>query len=363
MKVLFLGAGASKDAGYPLTLELFKSLDTYFDQKTKIIPYYNFWKSMKTIQSRSRGRLGIILKSLNPEIVLSLPDIFRAALPESEGKAITSYMAAAEIGKEQIAQKSIEKFRRLQLIQDVTEINHLFTKIIDHYFSMKSCQDSERTLPKYFNKMLQNKDCVITTNWDTLSERILMDENLWFPSDGYGFSVPLIENYKHLSAKKTTQPVKLPTSKVKVYKLHGSIGWHSSLENKFYLQYSSYLQYLQPNDYDLKDSNEPDFYMGSDHLLICPSYLKQLDNKLILQIWDQAQEALYQATEVTFVGYSLPLADIAIRALIRPLRSNNSKIKVVIAPKDQFSKERWFAYFSDKKDVEFIEEKASSFFK
>jgi hypothetical protein len=71
------------------------------------------------------------------------------------------------------------------------------------------------------------------------------------------------------------------------------------------------------------DKNELPLGSGPDEnpLLIFPSYLKQLEGPILQSIWDQAARALTQAEEVTFVGYSLPLADVAVRALInRSLR-------------------------------------------
>jgi hypothetical protein len=191
-----------------------------------------------------------------------------------------------------------------------------------------------------------------------LAERVLLNNGKWFPSDGYGFSVTLKEYLGGLNGGKQ---INYSPSKTKVLKLHGSIGWHNRQE-VFYLRYSSYLQYLIAN---VCDENAP-YPSGPDEdpVMLYPSYLKQLDNPILLSVWEQARKALEAASSVTIVGYSLPLADVAIRTLLLPIRTNDATIKI-ISPTSEKSDERkrWECYFkSSGKEPEFVKKEAAAYF-
>lgn len=80
------------------------------------------------------------------------------------------------------------------------------------------------------------------------------------------------------------------------------------------------------------------------------SYLKQLDNSVLQSIWDQATTALNNADEVTFVGYSIPSADTAIRVLINPLRQRltHGDFKISVVDPSEPVLERWTSFLSDR---------------
>lgn len=52
-------------------------------------------------------------------------------------------------------------------------------------------------------------------------------------------------------------------------------------------------------------------------LIISPTWLKRYDCIQLQHIWDLALESIQQAERITFVGYSLPPADVAIHQVIR----------------------------------------------
>lgn len=68
--------------------------------------------------------------------------------------------------------------------------------------------------------------------------------------------------------------------------------------------------------------------------LISPTFLKVFDNVHIRTIWHNAYVELSEATEVVFVGYSLPEADYHVRVLLRRAIRDDATIVAVLSPRD-----------------------------
>jgi hypothetical protein len=67
---------------------------------------------------------------------------------------------------------------------------------------------------------------------------------------------------------------------------------------------------------------------------ITPTFLKVFDNAHIRTIWHNAHIELSEATEVVFIGYSLPVADYHLRTLFRRAIPRGIPITVVLAAPD-----------------------------
>jgi hypothetical protein len=380
-KVMFLGAGASKDAGYPLTNELFSKMDSFYERENSIYQEKNDWTAFKKFRESSEGLIGNILRANNPELVLTVPDLLYEAMNEEERNAFQKYLEAIKNNHadnqetiNDIYDKSPHK-NAVKNASDMKAIQHQFLKAISAYFtyinnevilnlSHKNKENISNGKNSYVKNMLHDCVTVISTNWDTLAEYSLMKNDLWSPIDGYGFKI------KSVPSKNTT--VRYPKSQIKVLKLHGSIGWIESSDKKeIYLDetYSSHLL-IRPKDNNISFSkrrisladqstrevrSQGPKRLG-EQFLILPSYIKQLDNTYLQSIWNQASTALKKATEVIFVGYSLPSADVAIRALLNPLRkriegkrisSKRLKITVVIGKNDKEVENRWKQFLGE----------------
>ncbi len=364
--VIFLGAGASKDASYPLTEKLFHELEK-FCKRCANNNIKNSWDKFNEFRENSNGVLGLILKSNNPELVLTLPDLFQATLSNHDADLFNKYIDAPQNERPQIINQ-LNRPDRDQLVNAEGARDNLL-RVLEDYFLMKHCDNAKNELPNYLSSMLKNVDYVITTNWDTLAERILMQQDKWFPGDGYGFNVQFEERNEKRSIsgiKKYKKIVKFKKSTVKVLKLHGSIGWHQrqNLDNHLYLRFDSFLKHLKPRtiNSDYYDINSPQPGSGphNDPILVYPSYFKILKHPILLSIWQQAYAALQKAKQITFVGYSLPEADAAIRALLNT--PNVSKIKkTILCPNDNLAQERWRQFFSNN-NVTFARDTAEFFF-
>jgi len=69
--------------------------------------------------------------------------------------------------------------------------------------------------------------------------------------------------------------------------------------------------------------------------LITPTFLKVFDSAHIQATWQRAHHQLASADEVVFLGYSLPVADFHLRALLRRAVRSDAKVTAVLTASDE----------------------------
>ncbi len=179
-------------------------------------------------------------------------------------------------------------------------------------------------------------DTVVTFNYDLACERALHMAGLWEVSDGYGFDFG-VES--------------IPSSKVRVLKLHGSTNWVGILfgGNMGFSQASSvydqrpavfgkrefaFLGYGE----DMRDPLMAQITRtGGNPALILPTLHKNFFHQTTFdrewepfwdEIWRQAGESLGASEKVVIIGYSMPVADERARNLI--LKCTNPSAEVLV---------------------------------
>jgi hypothetical protein len=168
---------------------------------------------------------------------------------------------------------------------------------------------------KRFGNLLLGDDVVITFNYDSTIERVLLDAGKWSPSDGYGTLV--FQRHEH-----GTTRVTFSRSKVKILHLHGAVGWYAppvSLPGGAEISLDPvFLNGLGIYSVDISlPRRPPDEYQ----VMLHPSFLKTYGgqdrrNRIFNRLWRMALEALRNAEDVTIIGYSLPPADSAAWTLL-----------------------------------------------
>jgi hypothetical protein len=181
-------------------------------------------------------------------------------------------------------------------------------------------------------------DVIITFNYDAACERELKRARLWEISDGYGFSLGIDE---------------IPQSKTKVLKLHGSVnwwglifggstgfsvvpGWNSlgSRPTLFFRPDFVFLGY--PEQTRDPECGFVDKAAGIP-AIIMPTLKKHFFEHSSLghewdpfwqSLWQQAGCALASAERIAIIGYSMPQADEAARALLLEQSNRNAEITV-----------------------------------
>jgi hypothetical protein len=325
MRVILLGAGASKCAGYPLAGELISELKR--EAQTNSTHFRNFseaWKTWEDAVNRAKGLLQLLLTSPNPEVVLSVPDLFEAAFDAeiSENFADLARSKGRNFGDD-LLNTARQRTRRARRFQKLIVASKRFRECIDWFFRFKHFEDSKpenRNRRDYLRELLsklRSGDTVITLNWDTTVERTLLEECRWNPCDGYGFN-------KELSREGKERPT---PSEIIVLKLHGSLGWHRSRDNRLYFDSKhGFLRYLVAptvtGEVSFRDPLEANVVgLPGDSVLAYPSFLKQLAGVEMQEIWTKANQAFLTADSVEVWGYSLPASDVAVRTILAPLRS------------------------------------------
>ena len=360
------------DAAYPVTAHLFREMEVEY----KNSPFHQQkedWKQFTEFRQSAPSPLSVVLRSRNPELVLTVPDLLEATLDAADAENWRNIRKAAAAGNQELVNQLQSHWTgqiRDPLVQ-ATKAKEAFQRLADDFFSRRHYCDSAdegKSRRIYLHNALgklSEDDIVITTNWDTLAERVLLDQGRWLPTDGYGFNVQI--NSGPLWPKDRQERL-VGSSKIKILKLHGSTGWFLNADGSgtIYLRHDNYLQYFVPPGHaEIHDIESPGPGAGPNRhpVVVFPSYLKRLENEVLQAIWNQAARALYSASQITFVGYSLPGADVAIRALLNPIRqrlADKTCSVTTVVSNDSEAELRWKCFLGP--DVTVVRKTARDFF-
>ena len=360
MKVLFLGAGASVRAGYPLASNLLSAVEVTAEQGH--LGIRNAWKAWKTFRDRATGPLALALNHKNPEVVLSQIDLL-----------VTAKGPLADHFKEGLTDPAFDKLFADEPVPDdyfktpadkeiwpVTEARYRIIDCIEDFFRERHFIDSvagnreHRDYLREYLSQLREGDLVITLNWDSTAERSLAELGEWNPFDGYGFKRRDLLLNSGISGQPLPDGCTEEKSTVKVLKMHGSVGWHLTEDRRIYFSNHYFLNYFDfrynGEPIPLFDPLAPEFGPDRRRVLAYPSFLKRLEGVEMQSLWHQAARALESAGTVKFVGCSLPESDLAIRVLLGPLRFRMERGEVSVTARNPDGEvlDRWRTFLGDR---------------
>lgn len=171
--------------------------------------------------------------------------------------------------------------------------------------------------------VLQRVNCV-TFNYDDVPDKALWQFNpvwyaptSWSPDWGYGFPCRMSE-----AAVRDTETGFGESGPMTLLKLHGSVNWRVPLGHatpysaEAIRHHEPWFEHYGPGKISL-DAIEP--FLEPEPLMVPPVLTKtEIQGQPILRlIWSMAVEVLRRAKRVVFLGYSLPLTDIAAAFLFR----------------------------------------------
>jgi hypothetical protein len=291
-KVVFVGAGASRAFGYALTSEILPEL----------------WKRLKA------NKLGIgeeesrVVRRVVRGIV---PGIDQALAKKQELPLITDILSLFDYcilnGEE------LGVLRATATLHEVRQLlDRAIVEILNTPIHRPSSNPNE--LVRRFRADLErgNHVTVISTNYDVtldipIFERILGNWMRNYDKIDFGFS------WRDPDDGEIVPPPRLP--QIALYKLHGSLNWLKCGRCGFI--YVNFIGSIA----DLPGRRTLGAYCHCGHEplrteLVTPSFIREVRDRSLLSIWKSAGEALRLATEWTFIGYSLPPEDVAIRSLL-----------------------------------------------
>ena len=191
------------------------------------------------------------------------------------------------------------------------------------------------------NLAIKNKSVIVSTNYD-----ISIDNNIrrLKRSIDYGFKIrsagELISEpetigsteFVHKFEKNNQVPCVQQNTIVPLYKIHGSLNWLycPRCDEIDLTTWQKGVIFFMKHEQMVHCQNPycTEFYRD---LLVTPTYFKSYNNRILKSIWEKSERALSKATEVVFVGYSLPDADVTIRCLlVRGLARNYQRPKITV---------------------------------
>jgi NAD-dependent SIR2 family protein deacetylase len=260
----------------------------------------------------------------------TLREKIRASL-ESESLDISLEDVFTSFDKSSQSKEFLQKYTYSQM----DEIRHAIMRLFSYYFG-KSIQGYQYDQPDYekiieFIKLNKERVSIVSTNWDTIVEgyfsRNSIPYDLCLNSDYYVFD----DKRKNLRTAK---------GQVKLIKLHGSMNWFRCLgcSTLTIIEKNCFAKYLFDDNTEELCSACARTADAETNLLqpeiITPTMIKSINSQLYQNLWSAAGTELSKASNVCFIGYSLPIADYEFRYLLKKCIPASAKISVYLHSKD-----------------------------
>ena len=161
-------------------------------------------------------------------------------------------------------------------------------------------------LDRFARFCAENGCCCITFNYDDFLDEALARTEQWNPYRGYGFYC------RSSSDGITGLSWGVMDSRLLLLKLHGSTNWRPKLGYANPVALDSITHHHDWSGHDL-DSH----HLEPEPVIVPPVLSKSslVEQPVLRLVWSRAFAELATADQVTFIGYSFPTTDIAVRTL------------------------------------------------
>ena len=191
-------------------------------------------------------------------------------------------------------------------------------------------------LKLFATHVLANAASIVTFNYDDVLDEALRNvaedtrDPAWHPDGGYGFYC------RPSSVCVDDTPRQMNKTHSLVLKLHGSINWRSRLGvapirgPEAILHHEEWLRERVGAQQPPLDRIES--HLEPDPVVVPPVLVKsELALHPVLRVvWKLAHERLLAARRVVFIGYSMPVTDLASRILFRETLVNRSELQIEV---------------------------------
>jgi NAD-dependent SIR2 family protein deacetylase len=329
----FLGAGASKSFGLPLTTELFPK----------------FWKKLWADQILRPDQRELLKKKFFKVLYPGLNNKTESAdLP-----GITDVLSLLDnfINNHTIPLKQLS-YPELLECRHALEVAIVI--VIEEDFFDYNQNDTQDQLYLAFLKHLKllsktYKVNIITTNYDILIDyglfEFVFDKKIKDFVKKVDFGIRWRDPHENESVM--YHPPADPV--FSIYKLHGSTNWLTcDLCNQVYINLYGSI-HNQINFKTIQDSNT--CHCGHAKLssvIVSPSMERVVNNASLKYIWNSALESLRISEEWVIAGYSLPSEDLNIRSILsRAFEGRSQKPKITIVQKGKAAEPRFKSIFGE----------------
>jgi hypothetical protein len=307
-RAFVLGAGASRFAGYPLGLDLWR-----------------FLRDTDLPEVHTREARAAVLEVMEPILRLNPP-------PERDRPDLEKLFTLLDLGRLGVGPEELrradwpltkEKVMRL-IAADFQWQEQMFQGQIvyaNYPFGLEIDQAFAQSVLTAWVDTLNPGDSIVSFNWDLLHESALWRGGKWHFADGYGFR-----------CRDSPEDVRSP---IKFLKLHGSVNWAQESPLDVVAEVEHKQDYFKGATDDRQTYSKRAGRWNMGRNLIVPSYMKDISgNRLLLRLWNQARIALREADEIFVIGFSLNDADVAARELFATALDQKDPAPrlVVIAP-------------------------------
>ncbi len=189
-------------------------------------------------------------------------------------------------------------------------------------------------IKKFASYCVQNKITCLTFNYDDLLDKALYQSTngRWHPDGGYGyFCRPSLKLVHDADMFMDTAPMHL-------LKLHGSVNWRArrGAAQPYSVDAIMHHEEWHSSEYPWGvpfDRDAIKYHLEPEPFIVPPVLVKSalVEQPVLKLVWSLAYQALQNARQVYFVGYSLPVTDIAAGFLFRETIGHlqSSQIKVI----------------------------------
>lgn len=343
---VFLGAGASRAFGFPLTTELLPMMLGLLDTGTLFHTYATTPpQQVDADQLILRRRLEAFLPGLRqtwqtlrsndaesvPTLSVSITDVL----------SLVDHAIASGAVRAGMSNEELQEFRRT--------LERALCSVLWHAEGPADRDNAARStfIDWLLELRAQGSLSLMTTNYDLVVEQPL------FARLGGDPSTPWVARHRHVaetvdfgfpwrdpgSGEIVARP---PNATLQLLKLHGSLNsLRCPLCGQTYLNVFGYIAHegfrSELNSYNTCHCAD---WARLRVNLVTPSLVRQIQDAGLLGVWQTALESLRTAERWFLIGYSLPAEDIAIRSLlVRAWEGRSAKPEVVVIQHGQAARQ------------------------
>jgi hypothetical protein len=332
---LFLGAGASKAFGYPLTGELLPNLRDYLDDGT-----LTNWDYTKKDQELLRNGL----RSLFPGI----ERLGRDKLPLITD-ILTLIDHSVHSGFSLVQGWSAHRVDRLRML-----LEQVIADMVgpDGQVTGEEELNLKKVAASVVRATTDHRAGIITSNYDIELELALFEH---YGEDKVAESIDFGMSWRDPGAAETRIYPRPPNPALSFLKLHGSLNWlRCPLCEYIYINVKGVIVGWAAEARKSEFNSCHCLHWPLQSVLVTPSYVRDARDVNLTGIWRNALDTLADADRWVLIGYSLPPEDFAIRSmLIKAYRirteasKERGKLRIWIVQRNETARPQYELLFPD----------------